>query len=86
MAAELSDREDIRLVRRLREVADSHVFDHALAKGARRSSRGSCHERGGYDGRRRDSTNAIESQATGKWGALHPRRGSDHFERMRVCT
>jgi hypothetical protein len=37
MAAEFSDRIDIRLLRRLREVADRHVFDHALAKWACRS-------------------------------------------------
>jgi hypothetical protein len=37
MTAEFSDRVDIRLLRRLREIADRHVFDHALAKRARRS-------------------------------------------------
>jgi hypothetical protein len=37
MAAELPDGVDVRLLRRLREVADRHVFDHALAKRARRS-------------------------------------------------
>src|SRR5271157_3058483 len=40
MSAEFSDRVDVRLLRRQREVADRHVFDHALAKRARRSHRG----------------------------------------------
>src|SRR5271169_3705904 len=39
MSAKLSDRVDVRLLRRGREVADRHVFDHALAKRAHRSHR-----------------------------------------------
>src|SRR5271170_5811072 len=40
MPAELSDRVDVGLLGCRREVADRHVFDHALAKRARRSHRG----------------------------------------------
>jgi IS5 family transposase len=47
MPAELSDRVDVGLLGRLREVADRHVFDHALAKWARRSHRGPPVVRGG---------------------------------------
>jgi len=38
--AKLPDRVDVGLLRRLREIADRHIFDHALAKRARRSHRG----------------------------------------------
>src|SRR5580658_7848881 len=40
MPAELAERVDVGLLRRRREIADRHVFDHALAKRARRSHRG----------------------------------------------
>jgi hypothetical protein len=47
MPAELSDRVDVGLLGCGREVADPHVFDHALAKRARRSHRGPPVMRGG---------------------------------------
>ena len=49
MAAEFSDRMDVRLLRRRREVADRHVFDHALAKRLVVAIEASCPERGRCD-------------------------------------
>src|SRR5271165_3570847 len=47
MAAEPRDRVDVWLLRRPQKVADHHVFDHALAKRARRGHRGPPVMRGG---------------------------------------
>src|SRR5271165_3002989 len=47
MAAEPRDRVDVWLLRRPRKVADHHVFDHAMAKRARRGHRGPPVMRGG---------------------------------------
>ena len=92
MPAELSDRVDVGLLGRRREVPDCHVFDHALAKRARRSHRGPPVVRGGgcddhilSDGRLHLSPfpPAPKEQVRSMRGRL---RRNPHFTNARVAA